>query len=171
MRVPGRHPPRRRVGIDTVQAPYSLQMENPGSGETTVETYASMPAVVARAAQLIQAGYSIGIWSSALIEGTDMGDGDERLPADPGEEPAWFIAVAADLCATVLLNGRAFGRFAMLMDDLAEAAGRPRTEVEAAIACGIEQDWLRHDTAYVELRAAGIHVAKEMLGLPREVAH
>ena len=47
----------------------------------------------------------------------------------------------------------------------------PTTEdIEAAIAWGIEQDWLRHDTAYVELRAAGIHVAKEMLGLAREVA-
>lgn len=171
MRVPGRRPPRRRVGIDTVQAAYSLQMENPGSGETAVETYPSMPAVVARAAQLIQAGYSIGIWSSALIEGIDMGDGGEPLPADPGEELARFMTVAAELCATVLLNGRDCGRFAMLIDDLAAAAGRPRTEVDAAIACGIEQGWLRHDTAYVELRAAGIHVAKEMLELPREVVH
>jgi hypothetical protein len=99
-----------------------------------------------------------------------MDDGGERLPADPGEEPAWFTTVAADLCARVLLNGRVFGRFAMLMDDLAEVVGHPRTDVEAAIAWGIEQDWLRHDTAYVELRAAGIHVAKEMLGLPREAA-
>jgi hypothetical protein len=49
----------------------------------------------------------------------------------------------------------------MLMDELLEAAGRPRAEVEAAIAWGIEQAWLRHDTAYVALRAAGIHVAKE----------
>jgi hypothetical protein len=69
MRVHGRHPPRRRVDVDTVQAAYSLKMENPGSGETTVETYASMPAVIARAAQLIQDGYSIGIWSPALFEG------------------------------------------------------------------------------------------------------
>ena len=96
-----------------------------------------------------------------------MNDNDERLPADPeGEQDA----VAANLCATVLLNGRGFGRFAMLMNDLAEAVGRPRAEVETAIAWGIELDWLRHDTAYVELRAAGIHVAKEMLGLPREAA-
>ena len=99
-----------------------------------------------------------------------MADGGERLPADRGDEPAWFITIAADLCTTVLRNGRVCGRFAMLMDDLAEAAGGPRAEVEAAIAWGIEQDWLRHDTAYVELRAAGIHVAKEMLGLQREAA-
>ena len=68
MRVLGRHSPRRQLAIDTVRAAYSLQMENPGSGQMTVETYASMPAVVARAAQLIQAGYSIGIWSPAAFE-------------------------------------------------------------------------------------------------------
>ena len=68
MSVLGRQLPRRRVAIDTVEAAYSLEMENPGSGETTVETYASLPAVVARAAQLIQAGYSIGIWSPAAFE-------------------------------------------------------------------------------------------------------
>jgi hypothetical protein len=92
-----------------------------------------------------------------------MGDSDERLPADPeGEgEKAGFTTVAADLCARVLLNGRVFGQFAMLMDELLAAAGRPRAEVEAAIAWGIEQAWLHHDTAYVTLRAAGIHVAKE----------
>ena len=63
-----------------------------------------------------------------------MGDSDERMPADPEDELAGCITVAADLCATVLLNGRGFGRFAMLMDDLAEALCRPRAEVEAAIA-------------------------------------
>jgi hypothetical protein len=68
MRVLGRHPPRRRVGIHTVQAAYSLEMESPGSGATTVETYASLPAVVDRAAQLIQAGYNIRIWSPAAFE-------------------------------------------------------------------------------------------------------
>ena len=90
-----------------------------------------------------------------------MVDSDERLPAELEAEQAGFTTIAAELCATVLLNGRVFGQFAMLMDELREAAGRPRAEVEAAIAWGIEQCWLRHDTAYVELRAAGIHVAKE----------
>ena len=44
---------------------YTLEMELPGSGEKTVETHATMPAVVNRAAQLIQAGYHIAISSSA----------------------------------------------------------------------------------------------------------
>ena len=68
MRMLGRYPPRRQAANDMVEAAYSLEMESPGSGETTVETYASLPAVVARAAQLIQAGYSIGIWSPASFE-------------------------------------------------------------------------------------------------------
>jgi hypothetical protein len=44
---------------------YSLKMEQPGSCEPLIETHASMLAVVARAASLIQAGYRIGISSSA----------------------------------------------------------------------------------------------------------
>jgi hypothetical protein len=44
---------------------YSLRVEYPISGKKTVETYASMRAVVARAAELIQAGCSIGISSTA----------------------------------------------------------------------------------------------------------
>jgi hypothetical protein len=44
---------------------YFLTMEDPYNGETVLETYASMPAVVSRAARLIKAGYRIGISSSA----------------------------------------------------------------------------------------------------------
>ena len=45
------------------QGTYSLQVESPRDGTKAVETFASMPAVVARAAELIRAGYNIGIWS------------------------------------------------------------------------------------------------------------
>jgi hypothetical protein len=51
---------------------YSLEMEQLGTGRSAIETYASMPAVVARAASLIQAGYRIGISSSA----SEFEDGD-----------------------------------------------------------------------------------------------
>ena len=47
---------------------YSLQVENPRRGSTTVETFRSMPAVVARAAELIRAGYNVGIWSAISLE-------------------------------------------------------------------------------------------------------
>jgi hypothetical protein len=54
MRVHGRH--------------YSLEMQHPGTGEIAVETHDSLPAVVARAAELIQEGYRIGIWSPVSFE-------------------------------------------------------------------------------------------------------
>jgi hypothetical protein len=47
---------------------YSLEIEDPSSGESTIETYPSMPAVVARAALLIPAGYRVGIWSPSSLE-------------------------------------------------------------------------------------------------------
>jgi len=157
--------------IDTLQAGYSLEMEHPGSGHRAVETFAAMPAVVARAAELIQAGYSIGIWSPATFEGRlSMAEGIGCVSAGSDVTPAWFPTLAAELCAAVLAKGGMFGRFAMSMDELAETAARPRVEIEAAIAWADGQAWLRHDTGQVELRAAGIHVAKQMLEFPRQVS-
>ena len=158
--------------IDTLRSAYSLEMEHPSSGHRAVETFAAMPAVVARAAELIQAGYTIGIWSPATFEeGLNMGDGmgfvSAGSVATSDAEHALLSLLAADLCATVLARGGIFGRFAMSVDDLAETACRPRDQIEAAIAWGVERAWLRHDIDHVELRAAGIHVAKQTLGLPR----
>ena len=56
-----------RVALDMVQGGYSLRVEHP-SGTKAIETHASLPDVVARAAELIQAGYSIGISSVASLE-------------------------------------------------------------------------------------------------------
>jgi hypothetical protein len=47
---------------------YSLEIEDPRTGATTLEGHISLAAVVARAAKLIQAGYNIGIWSAASLE-------------------------------------------------------------------------------------------------------
>jgi hypothetical protein len=49
-------------------AAYSLQVENPRNKIATVEKFVSMPAVVERAAELIRAGYKIGIWSPTSLE-------------------------------------------------------------------------------------------------------
>ncbi len=51
-----------------VQGAYSLQVESPRKGAQAVETFASMPAVIARAAELIRAGYRVGIWSPVSLE-------------------------------------------------------------------------------------------------------
>jgi hypothetical protein len=47
---------------------YSLEIEDPRTGATTLEGHNSLVAVIARAAKLIQAGYNIGIWSATSLE-------------------------------------------------------------------------------------------------------
>ena len=47
---------------------YSLEVESPGRGTKTVERFASMRAVVARAEKLIRAGFNVGIWSPVSLE-------------------------------------------------------------------------------------------------------
>ncbi len=47
---------------------YSLEIENPRTSATTFETYVCLAAVIARAAELIKAGYSVGIWSTEALE-------------------------------------------------------------------------------------------------------
>jgi hypothetical protein len=62
---------RRRKG--QIPAGYSLQVETPGKATKAVETFDSMPAAVERAAELIRAGYNIGIWSPVSPENTKEG--------------------------------------------------------------------------------------------------
>ena len=90
-----------------------------------------------------------------------------RSPADWAADAAKYEANAAMLCAAVFLKGKVLGRFAMLLDELPEATGLPRAEVQAVINSVIERDWLRLGHNYIELQAAGIYVAKEMLDLLR----
>ena len=52
---------------------YSLEIEHPRTGATTFESHPSLPAVVASAAELIQQGYNIGIWSAASLEQRPIG--------------------------------------------------------------------------------------------------
>ena len=58
--------PRKCEG--KAQGAYWLQVESPRTHAKAVETFASMPEVVARAAELIRAGYNIGIWSPVSLE-------------------------------------------------------------------------------------------------------
>ena len=92
---------------------------------------------------------------------------DGRSPADRATKAAEYEAIAAKLCATVFLKGKVLGRFAMLLDELPEATGLPRAEVQAVINLAIDRDWFRLGNNYIELQAAGLYVAKEMLDLSR----
>ena len=90
-----------------------------------------------------------------------------RSPADRATKAVNYEAVAAKLCAAVFLKGKVLGRFAMLLDELPEATGLPRADVQAVIDLAIERDWFRLGRNYIELQASGIYVAKEMLDLSR----
>jgi hypothetical protein len=58
----------RPFRIDATEAAYSVQAKHSQMGDVVREGYATMTAAVARAADLIQAGYSIEIWSPASLE-------------------------------------------------------------------------------------------------------
>ena len=92
---------------------------------------------------------------------------DWRSPTDWAKEAAKYEAIAAELCAAVFLKGKVLGRFAMLLDELPEATGLPRADVQAVIDLAIDRDWFRLGHSYIELQASGIYVAKEMLDLLR----
>jgi hypothetical protein len=123
----------------------------------------------------LQAGQAQRTNAFSCLGGVGMAKGrvrvdraDEgRSPADSAAEPAKYEASAAKLCAAVFLKGKILGRFAMLLDELPVATGLPRAEVQAVINLAIERAWLRLGYNYIELQAAGIYVAKEMLDLPR----
>ena len=57
-----------RFHIEVAHAAYSVHAEHSQTGDVVREGYATLQAAVARAAELLQAGYSIEIWSPASLE-------------------------------------------------------------------------------------------------------
>jgi hypothetical protein len=76
-------------------------------------------------------------------------------------------AMAAELCVLLLLSGKHEGRFAMSGNEPMAASKLLRDLFRATQARAVQCDWLRMRFPYVELKAAGIHVAKKVLDLPR----
>jgi hypothetical protein len=76
-------------------------------------------------------------------------------------------AAAATLCAVIYMNGKVLGRYAMPTENLTEALSSQVAEVEAAIDWAIECSWIGRRYANIELKAAGIYVAKQVLDRPR----
>jgi hypothetical protein len=60
--------PDPRLAITAVQGGYLLQAEHPTIGDIIVESSAALNAAVARASELIKAGYRTEIWSPASVE-------------------------------------------------------------------------------------------------------
>jgi hypothetical protein len=57
-----------RSQIDATHAGYSVQAKHSQTGDVVRESHATMKAAVARGVELVQAGYSIEIWSPAYLE-------------------------------------------------------------------------------------------------------
>ena len=58
----------RPLRIDATHAAYSVQAKHSQMGDVVREGYATMRAGVARAADLIEGGYGVEIWSPASLE-------------------------------------------------------------------------------------------------------
>ena len=76
-------------------------------------------------------------------------------------------SLAANVCAAVLSGGKHDGRFAMSIDELRRAMDLSERQAEVAIMWAAEREWVRRRANQVELKAAGIYVAKVTLELPR----
>ena len=84
-------------------------------------------------------------------------------PARAGRRGLSAGAIAENLCVVIFQGRKVKGRYRMTFDDMAAASKLPYAEVVSGLSAGIKQDWISqiHDT--IELKAAGIFVAKKSL--------
>jgi hypothetical protein len=71
------------------------------------------------------------------------------------------------LCALVYRQGKTDGRFEMRLDQLRKKSGWTKEALDTALIAAERRDWIRRSRSCVALKAAGIYVAKSVLGLPR----
>jgi hypothetical protein len=96
-----------------------------------------------------------------------VADQKAKLMPSPSRRLRSDDAMAAELCVLLLLSGKHEGRFAMSGNALMAASKLPRDLFRETQARAVRCDWLRTRFQFVELKAAGIHVAKKVLDLPR----
>jgi hypothetical protein len=89
---------------------------------------------------------------------------ENRVDEIPEKDAA---TLAANVCAAVLSSGKHDGRFAMSIDELRRAMDLSERQAEVATMWAAEREWVRRRANQVELKAAGIYVAKVTLQLPR----
>jgi hypothetical protein len=75
--------------------------------------------------------------------------------------------MAADLCALVYRQGKTAGRFEMPIAELLNGSRWTREDLVLAFGTAARNDWIHRSQSCVTLKAAGIYVAKGVLGLPR----
>jgi hypothetical protein len=94
---------------------------------------------------------------------TDKPDTQLRLPHRIGDTEA----LAFKLCALIFCRGKSNGRYAIEMEELPEATGLSLSELYSALELAVERAWLDRAGLLLALKAAGIHIAKMALDLPR----
>ena len=93
---------------------------------------------------------------------------------DEPDTPLWLPhrisdteALAFRLCALIFRRGKSDGRYAIEMEELPEAMGLSPSDLYTAQELAMERAWLDRAGLRLALKAAGIHVAKMALDLPR----
>ena len=77
-------------------------------------------------------------------------------------------ADAARLCALIYQHGRVLGRFAITLRDARRKSDLLPTQLEVLLGWAIQSGWIRRwPSNTIELTAAGMFVAKDVLDLPR----
>ena len=94
---------------------------------------------------------------------TDKPDTQLLLPYRIGDTEA----LAFKLCALIFCRGKSNGRYAIEMEALPEAMGLSPSELYTAQDLAVERAWLDRAGLFLALKAAGIHIAKIALDLPR----
>ena len=91
---------------------------------------------------------------------------DAPANRDEGPPPSPEM-LAAKLCAVVYLNGKVDGRFQMPLDYLRVKTGLTPTAIAIGLSLAEIHEWVGLKRRVVALKAAGIFVAKGVLGLSR----
>ena len=73
---------------------------------------------------------------------------------------------ARRLCALLYRNRKTSGRFQLTLDQLVEQTRATPKELERILHLAEDQDWIRRRHGLVALKATGIFVAKQVLGIP-----
>ena len=92
---------------------------------------------------------------------------DEPVARPQGRALAETEAIAFDLCILLFNRGKIDGRYAIEAEELPRATGLKPPDLHRALQLGVERAWLEYAGLGLALRAAGIHVAKTALDLPR----
>jgi len=89
----------------------------------------------------------------------------DTKPAPAGKRGLSAGALAENLCVVIFQGRKVERQYRMTFDDMVAASKLPYAEVVSGLTAAIKQDWITQIHNTVELKAAGIFVAKKSLDL------